>query len=166
MQRDLPSELLRAAVSAAQNAYAPYSRFAVGAAARTADGAVFVGANMENASYGVTICAEVGALQAASTVGKLPDVVQIAVAGGIMEEAGRPTGKIVTPCGRCRQLILESAHLGRRDVEVWCADLDLTSVACFKISELLPHGFGPATLGKGDGIKGTAFDSAHKLSNR
>jgi len=166
MEYQSANDLLRAAAHAARNAYAPYSHFAVGAAVKTADGSVFTGANMENASYGVTVCAEVGALQAASSAGKLADVTQIAVAGGTTEAAHRLTGNIVTPCGRCRQLILESAHLGRRDVEVWCADLDLTSVACFKISELLPQGFGPATLGKGDGIKGTAFDSAHKLSNR
>ena len=146
MPIEMPNKLLGAAVSAARNAYAPYSCFSVGAAIQTVDGSVFTGANMENASYGLTVCAEVGALQAASTAGKLSDVVRIAVVGGPVEKAGKRSGDIVTPCGRCRQLILESAHLGQRDIEVWCADLDLTTINCFKISELLPHAFGPANL--------------------
>jgi cytidine deaminase len=147
MPEKIPYELLRAAASAARNAYAPYSNFAVGAALQTSDGSVFAGANMENASYGLTMCAEVGALQAASTAGKLADVVRIGIAGGNLR-ADKCDGEIVTPCGRCRQLILESARLGSRDIEVWCANLDLSSIKCFKISELLPHGFGPANLVK------------------
>lgn len=145
----MPNALLRAASAAAQNAYAPYSRFAVGAASETADGSVFTGANMENVSYGLTVCAEIGALQAASTAGRLRDVVRIAVVGGSIDDSNKRSGDIVTPCGRCRQLILECAHLGARDVEVWCANSDLSSVECFKISELLPHGFGPIALDRG-----------------
>jgi cytidine deaminase len=145
MTDTVPNELLRAARDAARNAYAPYSNFAVGAAVQTSDGTVFIGANMENASYGLTVDAEVGALQAASTSGKLAEVVRIAVVGGAIgkDEHGEA---IVTPCGRCRQLILESAHLGSRDIEVWCANSDLSSINSFKISELLPHAFGPANL--------------------
>src|SRR6266536_125005 len=148
MLAETPKDLLRAAAEAARNAYAPYSGFAVGAAAQTADGSVFTGANMENASHGLTVDAEMGALQAASTAGKLSEIVQIAGVGGRME-AGERNRAVVTPCGRCRQLILEAAHLGARDIDVWCADLDLTSIHRFKISELLPHGFGPANLGMG-----------------
>ena len=147
MTDTVPYELLRAARDAARNAYAPYSNFAVGAAVQTSDGSVFIGANMENASYGLTVDAEVGALQAASTAGKLADVVRIAVVGGTIGKEERD-GAIVTPCGRCRQLILESAHLGSRDIEVWCANSDLSSINSFKISELLPHAFGPANLKK------------------
>jgi homotetrameric cytidine deaminase len=66
-----PVALFEAARNAASNAYAPYSGFAVGAAVETSDGRTFVGANMENASYGLTVCAEVGALQAASSAGAL-----------------------------------------------------------------------------------------------
>jgi cytidine deaminase len=145
--KEIPIGLLRAARSAAENAYAPYSHFAVGAAVQTDDGSVFTGANMENASYGLTVDAEMGALQAASTAGKLSEIVQIAVVGAMME-AGKRNGAVVTPCGRCRQLILEAAHLGARDIDVWCADLDLKSIMHFKISELLPEGFGPTNLGK------------------
>ena len=153
MQQEAPLQLLRAAVGAARNAYARYSLFAVGAALQTADGSVFTGANMENAAYGVTMCAEVGAIQAASTAGKLAEIVRIAVVGGFLEQAGEQRRDIVTPCGRCRQLILESAHLAKRDLEVWCADLNLTSIDCFKISELLPHGFGPDNLGKSNTLQ-------------
>ena len=147
MQSEKPSELLSTACNAARKAYANYSQFVVGAAAQTTDGSVFAAANMENASYGLTICAEVGALQAAMMAGKLAAVVRIAIVGGFID-ASRRTRDIVTPCGRCRQLILESAQLGGRDIRVWCADLDLTSVSCFTISELLPHAFGPANLTK------------------
>ena len=136
--------LLNAAVTAAQHAYAPYSRFAVGAAVQTSDGRIFASANMENASYGLSLCAEVGALQVASSAGALAHVVRIAVVGAPM---GTPnTGQIVTPCGRCRQFILESAQIGGRDIEICCADTGLTQIQTFKISELLPHGFGPANL--------------------
>lgn len=145
MSENIPSRLLQAAVDAAGNAYAPYSNFVVGAAVETLDGALYIGANMENASYGLTVDAEIGALQAASTAGKLADVVRIGIAGGKLGTT-ESSGEIVTPCGRCRQLIFESARLGSRDIEVWCANLDLSRIECFKISELLPHGFGPRNL--------------------
>jgi cytidine deaminase len=147
MSQETPHDLFRAAVNAARNAYSPYSGFVVGAAVQTTDGAVFTGANMENASYGLTVDAEMGALQAASTAGKLSEITQIAVVGGT-RDAGKRNGAVVTPCGRCRQLILEAAHLGRRDIDVWCADLDLKSIEHFKISQLLPESFGPTNLGK------------------
>jgi cytidine deaminase len=153
MSKKSSHDLLQAAVQAARNSYAPYSEFKVGAAARTKDGSVFIGANMENASYGVTMCAEVGALQAASTAGKLADITEIAVAGGRTEGARPIPGRVVTPCGRCRQLILESAHLGGRDIAVLCADLALTSIEHHTCSELLPHGFGPETLGIADNFR-------------
>ncbi len=139
------SRLLNAAVAASQSAYAPYSHFAVGAAVETVDGLIFSAANMENASYGLSLCAEVGALQAASSAGALRNITRLAVVGA---PSGTPkTGKIVTPCGRCRQLILESAQLGGRDIDIHCADAGLTAVEHFTISTLLPHGFGPAHLG-------------------
>lgn len=137
--------LLEAAATVSRNAYAPYSRYAVGAAARTRDGRIFAAANMENASYGMTLCAEVGALQAASSAGALGDIVDMAIVGAPI---GTPvTGQIVTPCGRCRQLILESAHLGQRDILLHCADTGLSVTETTTIAALLPKGFGPANLG-------------------
>jgi len=136
--------LLAAAAGATHYAYAPYSGFAVGAAAETVDGRIFAAANMENASYGLTVCAELGALQAASSAGVLAHIIRIAVVGSPI---GSPnTGQIVTPCGRCRQLILESAQLGSRDIEVICADTALSKIEKIRISDLLPHAFGPDSL--------------------
>jgi cytidine deaminase len=132
-----PTKLLRAAAAAARNAYAPYSNFPVGAAVETDDGELYVGTNMENASYGLSVCAEVGALQSALAAGKLNQVKRLAVVGGQMP---------LPPCGRCRQLIYEASQLGRRDVEIWCADSELTMIESYKISELLPEAFGPRTL--------------------
>jgi cytidine deaminase len=146
MFKDYPVELLAAAVSAAKNAYAPYSHFAVGAAVQTTDGTIFSGANMENASYGLTVCAEVGALQAASTAGQLGEVVRIAVVGGPQATKVVLSKDLVTPCGRCRQLILESAQISGRNIDVWCATPDLSVIQLYTISELLPHSFGAAKL--------------------
>jgi cytidine deaminase len=133
--------LLEAARAAAAHAYAPYSGFVVGAAVETSDGRRFVGANMENASYGLTVCAEVGALQAASTAGALGDVRSIAVVGGDpqLREGHRP--RATPPCGRCRQLIAEAAAAAGHDIEVWFADLELQVVERRTISELLPDPF-------------------------
>jgi len=141
---DPNTELLAAAVAASAHAYAPYSGFAVGAAVQTADGRVFSAANMENASYGLSVCAELGALQAAASAGALGLITQIAIVGA--PKGQRATGQIVTPCGRCRQLILESAQLGAHDIVIHCADTELSVVSSFLISDLLPHAFGPANL--------------------
>jgi len=142
---DRPDSLLAAAVQVAANAYAPYSKFAAGAAVEARDGSVFVGTNMENASYGLSICAEVGAMQAAVAAGKHSQIVRMAVVGGLIE-AGLRNGEVVTPCGRCRQVIFEASVLSGTDIEVWCGDIDLKNVHLYKISELLPHAFGPADL--------------------
>lgn len=142
----IPRKLLKAAKRVSENAYAPYSRFYVGAAVETLDGVLFVGANMENASYGLTVCAEVGALQAASAAGVLGRIQRIAVVGGpvLPSKNYRPTP--TAPCGRCRQLIAEAAVKGRRDIEVWYADRSLRKIKCQKISELLPDSFDAENL--------------------
>lgn len=137
--------LCEAALEASRAAYAPYSGYAVGAAARAVDGAVFTGANMENASYGLSMCAEVGALTAASRAGKR-DVEAVAVVGYTFHPAEDRTG-VCTPCGRCRQLIAEFADLGGRDIVVWCCNGDLTKIERRTLSELLPVRFGPRDLG-------------------
>ena len=135
-----PKQLLKLALDAAYNAYAPYSQFIVGAAVQLFDDSIFVGANMENASYGLTSCAEVGALQSASTAGKLSEVKRIAIVGG-HSQSNEESGQIVVPCGRCRQLIYESSILSNTDIAVLCANLNLSSYKEYKISELLPFGF-------------------------
>lgn len=136
-----PSGLIRRARRAARNAYAPYSGFAVGAAVETADGRVFSSTNMENASYGVTMCAEVGAIQAASAAGLLGQIRRIAIAGGPMKRGTRYEAKAVPPCGRCRQLLAEAAQVGGHDIDVWYSDLEGKHTRHSKISTLLPEAF-------------------------
>lgn len=132
-------ELLALARNAAAKAYAPYSNFHVGCAIESADGEVVTGANMENACYRLGICAEQSALTAAQHTFGLDKVARIAVAGG--------TGDMVcTPCGGCRQAILEAAQLSKIDVEILCGSGDGSSLERHTIGELIPFGFGPANL--------------------
>ena len=142
------AELITAARAAALNAHAPYSRFAVGAAVLLADGSVVSGANFENASYGLSLCAETVALATVSASGRLREVVSLAVIGGAMDADGRPTGSTpVSPCGRCRQVINEAAQMSGSDLTVICAAAKGDAVRRHVISELLPDAFGPADLG-------------------
>jgi cytidine deaminase len=117
--------LRAAACAAAANAYVPYSNFAVGAAALVDDGRVVVGCNVENASYGLTLCAECSLVSAlhGSGGGRL---VAVAVTG--------PDGADIVCCGRCRQLLRE--HGG---VDVLVNERPL--------SYWLPESFGPEWLG-------------------
>jgi cytidine deaminase len=139
------ADLVIAARKAADNAYAPYSGFAVGAAVRATDGAIHIGANLENASYGLSLCAEVSALTAANTSGEFDRLEAIAIVGfGFFPEMH--LSEIVTPCGRCRQLISESAQLSGLDIDVFACSGDLKRIEQHKISELLPQAFGPKSL--------------------
>jgi cytidine deaminase len=139
--------LIAAARTAAKNAHAPYSRFAVGAALRMTDGSIITGANFENASYGLSLCAETVAVATASAQGRLAEIAEVAVIGGMMAD-GVPTGdKPVRPCGRCRQVLNEAAQIGRRDLTVFCAGAEGDAVEEHRLSELLPHAYGPADLG-------------------
>jgi len=121
--------LTQAAVAAMNRAYAPYSRFPVGAAGLVDDGRIVSGCNVENASYGLTLCAECGLVShlVASGGGRLLAVV-------VVDRVGQP----LVPCGRCRQLLWE--HGGPE-----C--LVRTPQAAVPLSELLPEAFGPAHLG-------------------
>lgn len=139
--------LADAARAAARHAYAPYSRFAVGAAVLLADGGIVTGANVENASYGLSLCAETVALATAAAQGRLADVVAIAVAGGPAGADGPTGAAVVSPCGRCRQVINEAAQLGGRDLPVICAAPDGSAIRRHRLSDLLPAAFGPADLG-------------------
>ena len=140
--------LVAAARTAALHAHAPYSRFAVGAAVLLTDGSVVTGANFENASYGLSLCAETVALAIVSAQGRLREVAAIAVIGGAMDADGRPTGTSpVSPCGRCRQVINEAAQMSGRDVLVICGAAQGDATARYDLSQLLPAAFGPADLG-------------------
>jgi cytidine deaminase len=139
-------ELVAAARAAALKAYAPYSRFSVGCAVESVGGEVVTGANMENACYRLGLCAEQSALTAAQHDFGLGKVARIAVAGGD-GSAGELAGDLVcTPCGGCRQAILEAAQLSGIDVEILCANGEGSTIERHCISALIPHGFGPANL--------------------
>lgn len=139
-----PQTLVAAAREAATHAYAPYSNFAVGAAVLLTDGSVVTGANFENASYGLTLCAETVALATVNSLGRFRDVVAIGVIGG---RIGHADTAPVSPCGRCRQVINEAAQVGGRDLPVHCGAAAGDAIATYKLSELLPAAFGPADLG-------------------
>jgi cytidine deaminase len=139
--------LIAAARAASARAYAPYSGFHVGAALGFADGTVVAGANVENASYGLSLCAETAAVSAAMNAGARGGLVALAVIGGPAGADGEavPGAEPVTPCGRCRQVLAELAQLGGTDPQVWCVSAE--EVLETRLSELLPHAFGPGTLG-------------------
>jgi len=139
-------QLVSAARAAALRAYAPYSRFSVGCAILSVDGEVATGSNMENACYRLGVCAEIAALTAAQAAFGLNKIARVAVAGGDGSGAELTGANVCTPCGGCRQSILEAAQLSGRDVEILCASGDGTKQDRHRIGELIPHGFGPASL--------------------
>jgi homotetrameric cytidine deaminase len=124
--------LRAAALEAREHAYAPYSKFTVGAAIETTDGRRFTGANVENASYGLSICAERTAAFAAVLAGAR--IAAVAVTG--------PDGVTTPPCGACRQVLAEFAAADA-PLSYACADgswIDTT------IGDLLPAAFDPNAL--------------------
>lgn len=139
-------ELIKIARDAALKAYSPYSHFSVGCAIEGVDGTVVSGANMENACYRLGVCAELSALTAAQAAFGLAKVKRIAVAGGDGSGIALAGSSPVAPCGGCRQSILEAAQLSGEDIEILCASGDGEQVERHRISDLIPHGFGPASL--------------------
>ncbi len=137
--------LVEKALHASIHAYAPYSGFAVGAAVRTRSAKTYAGANLENASYGVTICAEIAATTAANSAGD-QEIEAIAIVGHKFTTP-QDSSQLVTPCGRCRQVIFEAAQVAKTDVRVFSCSGDLSKIMESTISELLPAAFGPANLG-------------------
>jgi cytidine deaminase len=121
--------LRAAAVTVAGRAYAPYSRLRVGAAGLTIDGQVVTGCNVENASFGLTLCAECGLVSALHATASAPVLVAAAVVAG--------DGEPLLPCGRCRQLLLEAGGPSL---------LVDTAGGPVPLSELLPAAFGGADL--------------------
>lgn len=125
--------LVERARAARAHAYAPYSAFAVGAAVLDEQGRIHAGCNVENASYGLTQCAEANAIGALVAAGGAR-----IVAAAVVGVAALP----VTPCGACRQRLREFAA---DDCPVWIADLESVR-ARFTLGELLPASFGPEHL--------------------
>jgi cytidine deaminase len=124
------SQLLEAACEIRDEAYAPYSRYLVGAAVLAKDGRIFTGVNVENAVYGLGICAETAAIVTAASNG-VRNILAVAVC----------TSNIGTPCGACRQVISEFAG----DIPVWLSD-DQGNVRETSMHLLLPDQFGPDHL--------------------
>ena len=127
-----PDPLVEAARQARERAFAPYSRFRVGAALEAADGRIVAGCNVESASYGLTVCAERVALVKAVSDG-ITAFKRVAVVTDVDD--------LTPPCGACRQLLWEFAP----DTEVVLANLR-GKVAVYRVAELLPHGFDVGNL--------------------
>jgi cytidine deaminase len=126
-------ELFARARAAREKAYAPYSRFPVGAALRAASGAVFTGCNVENAAYPLGVCAETSAISAMVAAGERR-IAEILVLG--------PGPGRIAPCGACRQRIAEFADGG---AAIHMAD-ETGAVETALLSRLLPRAFGPDSL--------------------
>lgn len=127
-------QLHRSAIEVRQNAYAPYSHFLVGAAGLVDDGRIVVGCNIENASYGLTLCAECGLVShlIATGGGRLLAVVCV-----------DSQDNYLAPCGRCRQVLLEH---GGKELQV------MTPTGPLSMAELLPWSFGPQDLRRVGGL--------------
>lgn len=131
---DALAALFAAAKAAQANAYAPYSKFHVGAAIRTPDGDIHAGCNVENAAYPQGACAEAGAIAAMAMAGgrRIAEILVIGDGEGLC-----------TPCGGCRQRIREFAG---PETPIHVAGPDGVR-ASFTLGDLLPHSFGPEHLG-------------------
>ena len=128
MKDELKERLWQAASAARERAYAPYSRFSVGAALITRSGAIYAGCNVENASYGLTICAERNAVFQMVDAGE-DEIADILIAG--------PTEEFLVPCGACRQVIAEFAS---PETPVYMCDVGGNSRRS-TMGELLPYRF-------------------------
>jgi cytidine deaminase len=131
---DTLKTLRKEATTASESAYCPYSKFQVGAAVLTADGRIFSGCNVENASYGLTVCAERNAVFQAVAKGATQIVAVVIYT---------PTPTPACPCGACRQVLNEFGP----DAEVLSV-CDGPEGIRRKVSDLLPDAFGPANLEK------------------
>lgn len=123
----IDKELIAAATKVRELAYAPYSKFRVGAAVRTKEGKIYTGCNVESASYGLTVCAERVAIWKAVSEG-VQEFTEIAVVAD--------TEELTPPCGACRQIIWEFC----RDISVTFANLE-GAAEVIQMKELLPRAF-------------------------
>lgn len=142
----LPNEdaaLLAAAIEARENAYAPYSNYKVGAALRLADGRVVVGNNQENAAYPSGLCAERVALFAARAQYSEQEILALAVV-----TAGVPGESPASPCGSCRQVMVEFEQLQQQSIRFIMANMSGDALVFERVSDLLPFCFTCAQLGK------------------
>ena len=139
MNKDIVTKLIVMANEARNNSYCPYSSYSVGAALLTKEGEVITGVNVENASYGATICAERGAIMKAVSMG-YRKFDAIAIVGGKM---GEKSTSYAYPCGVCRQVLREFTDPEKFQVIV---AIDDELYEAYTLNELLPHSFGPEQL--------------------
>ncbi|MFA5162219.1 MAG: cytidine deaminase [Elusimicrobiales bacterium] len=135
VSKPLEKRLLKAALSARENAYCPYSGYKVGASALAVSGRIYSGANVENSSYGLTVCAERAAIFSAVCAGER-ELAAVCVAA-----------KAARPCGACRQVMSEFLP---KDAPVLIASVDddgKTKVIRRALSEILPMAFDPGEAG-------------------
>ena len=132
--KQAPRDLIEAAISARDKAYAPYSKFHVGAALRTENGQIIAGCNVENAAYPEGVCAEAGAISAMVLSGetKFDEIVVV----GLGDVA-------CTPCGGCRQKIREFTG---SDATIFIINDQGETLLTLTREELIPHSFGPENL--------------------
>lgn len=148
--KELRDELINLAAQARARAYAPYSKYKVGSAVLGKSGRIYTGCNVENASYGLTVCAERNAIFKGVSEGE-KEFTAIAV---VTSNGG-------SPCGACRQVEFEFM---RPEAQVFLADEDLKNIQTLTMGELLPVGFTPRELRAGqrkDAAK-RASKSPHK----
>lgn len=126
-------DLVQTARDAMDNAYAPYSKFRVGAALVTRGGHIFTGVNVENASYGLTVCAERVAVFKSVSEGR-QDITRVAIVSS--------SGEHTYPCGACRQTLNEFG----KDMKIVLGDKEGNTIS-IPLSDLLPHSFGRESLG-------------------
>jgi cytidine deaminase len=131
----LPRDLIDAALDARRNAYAPYSKFRVGAALRDENGLIHRGCNVENAAYPEGLCAEAAALAAMVLAGGRNCLELVVLGGG---------DGLMTPCGGCRQKLRE---FGTDNMSIHFCDETGELKRTFLLGELLPFAFGPRQLG-------------------
>ena len=136
-------ELLHSAAEVMEKAYNPYSHFYVGAALLSKEGEIITGANVENAAYGSTICAERAAILKANSLG-VRSFDKIAIIG---RGEDFDTTEVTAPCGSCRQMLYESAQISETDLEFIMSTTKGDKIVIATIQELLPLGFGPKDLG-------------------
>lgn len=135
--------LLDKAEAVMPKAYNPYSGFFVGAALLTEDGIIVEGANVENAAYGSTICAERAAILRANAMGYRRFKAVAIIGKGEKFEAT----DVVAPCGSCRQMLFELHQISGKDLETILSNTKKDKIVISTIIELLPLGFGPKDLG-------------------
>lgn len=141
-------ELILCAREATRRSYSPYSHFCVGCAARLCEGSIVTGTNFENASYGLSMCAERTVIFSVNNMGQRNNIVAIAITGRPATVGQTYVGEApVMPCGACRQVINEVEDLADRPILLLmdCFDDDHI-IRMVGVSGLLPLAFGPSNL--------------------